>query len=471
MFYRPDNKSVCADVIPYFKDGEFKLFYLKDYRDLEKVGEGCDWNFLTTKDLVNFTDHGIAIKRGGLNDQDLYVYTGSVFEWNGIYYIFYTGHNPHFAAQNKPVQAIMLATSKDLKTWEKQSDFIFTPNTSFLENNDFRDPFVFRDEEKGEFVMILTSRLKNDEPNEHKGLLLKATSKDLKNWKLEKKPFYSPHAFYAHECPDIFKMGDWYYLIFSEFSDRFVTTYRMAKSLNGPWINPKTNTFDGHAFYAAKSVSDGKRRILFGWNPIKNNEDDNDFWQWGGSIVCHEIYQNKDGTLSVRCPKEVLNSFNKKTSLCLDSVYRDCKLFGNSISFDNENRNIVKVGKLNENTRIEFDVIPKNESGDFGVYLYEKNNFEEYYKLRFDREYNRIIMDIWPRVDRMVHSQIDVERKCELALNKKNHVTILVEGSVLEVYVNNKVALSFRMFKIGGDLDFYSHGTLCEFKNIEVYEK
>lgn len=87
--------------------------------------------------------------------------------------------------------------------------------------------------------MILTSRLKNNDPIENRGLLLKATSKDLINWTMDEEPFYAPHAYYAHECPDIFKIGDWYYMIFSEFCDRYVTTYRMAKSLKGPWINPK----------------------------------------------------------------------------------------------------------------------------------------------------------------------------------------------------------------------------------------
>lgn len=61
MFYRPDKKSVCADVIPFYKDNEFKLFYLKDYRDLENVGEGCDWNLVTTKDLVHFVEHGTVL--------------------------------------------------------------------------------------------------------------------------------------------------------------------------------------------------------------------------------------------------------------------------------------------------------------------------------------------------------------------------------------------------------------------------
>ena len=68
MFYRPEGKAVCADVIPFYEDGEFKLFYLKDDRDIPNHGEGCDWHLLTTRDLVHYQDHGAVISRGGADD-------------------------------------------------------------------------------------------------------------------------------------------------------------------------------------------------------------------------------------------------------------------------------------------------------------------------------------------------------------------------------------------------------------------
>jgi beta-fructofuranosidase len=64
-------------------------------------------------------------------------------------------------------------------------------------------------------------------------------------------------------------MGDWWYLMFSTFTDRFVTQYRMSRSIEGPWRAPAVDTFDGRAFYAAKSATDGRRRYLFGWNPTR----------------------------------------------------------------------------------------------------------------------------------------------------------------------------------------------------------
>ena len=140
MYYRPDQKSVCADVIPYFENGTFYLFYLKDYRDLKNKGEGCDWHLVTTKDLVHYEEKGPVILRGTKEEQDLYVYTGSIIKKEDTYYIFYTGHNPYFENGHQGVQKILLATSKDLIHWTKQKDFVLKPIDVIYEINDFRDP-------------------------------------------------------------------------------------------------------------------------------------------------------------------------------------------------------------------------------------------------------------------------------------------------------------------------------------------
>lgn len=46
VYYRSEGDTVCADVIPFFEDGEFKLYFLKDYRNGYVFGEGCPWCFL-----------------------------------------------------------------------------------------------------------------------------------------------------------------------------------------------------------------------------------------------------------------------------------------------------------------------------------------------------------------------------------------------------------------------------------------
>ena len=109
-------------------------------------------------------------------------------------------------------------------------------------------------------------------------------------------------------------MGDWYYLVYSNYTDGFCTYYRMSRSLKGPWLRPEVDTFDGRAFYAAKTGFDGVNHYVYGWNPTRGEDTwkfdpeedygrDYQTWNWGGSIVVHKIIQHEDGSLGV-CPLE-----------------------------------------------------------------------------------------------------------------------------------------------------------------------
>lgn len=471
MYYRADGKAVCADIIPYYEDGKFYLFYLKDFRDSEKHGEGCPWYLITSEDLVNYTDCGEVLPRGSADEQDLFVFTGSCNKFNGEYYIFYTGHNPYMRKKGLPEQKILLAKSKDLLHWDKVKDFVLKAPDNF-EMHDFRDPYVFYDEENKHYCMLIAGRLKNQNPVDTRGITIVAYSDDLMSWSISDKPFYAPSAFYTHECPDLFKMGDWWYLVFSEFTNKVVTTYRMARNINGPWITPKVNTFDGHAFYAAKTAFDGNHRYIFGWNCIKNNECDNEWWQWGGNIIPHEIVQDADGTLYVKCPDAIKNSYSVEIALKdgfeLNSVYPT----GNGyIIGSNDCKGVKMFGEMPENCKIEIDFTTHDDIGEFGVLLRATDELSQYYTIKFETKYNRMAFDKIPRRDGTIHIQADTERFCPIKPGIRNKMIIIVQGSIAEVYINDKVAMSVRMFdyKIG-NFGLYAFNTIVRFNNIKIFK-
>lgn len=469
MFFRPDGKAVCADVIPFFENGKYYLFYLKDYRDVRGHGEGCDWNLLTTEDFVHFEDHGTVIPRGGEEDRDLYVYTGSCFRWQGRYVIFYTGHNPHRRARGLPEEVILRAFSDDLLHWEKDPGFCLEA-PDWLEPHDFRDPLVYFDPREGRCAMLIAARARSDGPVNTRGVTMVAYSDDLDRWELSSEPFFAPEAYYAHECPDLFQMGGWYYLVFSEFTDRFVTTYRMSRDLHGPWITPRVNTFDGHAFYAAKSAGDGERRFLFGWNPIKDGEQDLSLWQWGGNIVVHELVQRQDGTLWVKCPEPVREHYDVplpwEGGMSTGSVR---EIPGGFYVGNPFGRSVKMLGQLPKRCRIETDLVPRGETGDFGFLLRADWGENRYYTVRFEPSFCRLAFDRWPRKDQFIHTSVDVERNCRLKSREENHIVLLIEDSVLEVYVNGETAMGARMFDSSGQFGIYTMSAQVEFKNLAVY--
>jgi len=468
MYYRSEKPSVCADVIPYYENGTYYLFYLLSYRDSAK-GEGCPWCLVTTTDLVHYTDHGVVIPEGDLTSQDLEVFTGSCTKHNGEYYIFYTGRSLRKKAAGLPEQKIMLAKSTDLYHWEKVPGFELTAPEQF-EMHDYRDPFVFFHEEKQCYCMLLAGRNKAHVPSNSRGVTLALYSDDLLHWS-QPEEFYAPSAYFTHECPDLFKLGDWWYLIFSEFSDKHTTTYRMAKSPSGPWITPKVNTFDGHPFYAAKSAFDGKRRILFGWNCIKEGEKDDAGWVWGGTVIPHEIVQAEDGTLFVKCPEEVKNAYSVPQALT--ETYRMGAIlpYGQGLSLQADaGRNICLFGQMPDNCRIELDFTAVDDIGDFGILLRASDLADEHYAVKLEPKYNRMAFDKLPRKDSRIHIQVDTERYCPIVTGQKNHMVIIVEDSIAEIYVNDQIAMSVRMFdRRQGKWGMYSHNSSILFENIQLF--
>lgn len=446
MYFRPKD-SVAADIIPFYRDGTYQLFYLRDYRNVEKYGEGTPWHLLETKDFVHFTEKGEVISRGGKNEQDLYVYTGSVFEKDGVSYIFYTGFNPYFVEQGKRREVVMLTASTDFKTWDKNGDFHLSAPDCF-EPHDFRDPFVFYNEETGEYNMLLAARL-NHGPSRRRGCTAVAVSKDLLHWEVKETPFYSPRLYYTHECPDLFRMGDWWYLVFSEFTEKCETHYRMAKSLEGPWLTPEYDTFDNRNFYAAKTVSDGNERYVIGWNPTHVGDEDYADTQWGGNIIIHRIVQQPDGQLYAALPDTIRDAYG------LPVCWQEGNTIGRVSGIEGGWRigcadgfSSLDLGELEETCRISFEVSLEETCKMFYLFLNSDEDNEAAYYVGVDPVMGRLTFDRWPRKRSDYPFMPETERKIPIQAGRKYHMDIIKEGSVLEVYFGEKVAMSARMYEL-----------------------
>ena len=104
-----------------------------------------------------------------------------------------------------------------------------------------------------------------------------------------------PLSYYAFPCPDLFRWGEGRMLVPSESRGGMVTHYCTSDTLAGPWLAPTNDRFDGGAYCAAKTASDGVRRFAFGWVPTYEGETDGGKWEWGGRIVRRrpdDIYAN-----------------------------------------------------------------------------------------------------------------------------------------------------------------------------------
>ena len=296
IWYKPANGWV-GDPIPFYDNGTFYVFYLQDWRSGYPFLH--PWHMVSTTDFSSWAFGGEIIPCGEEDQQDVALGTGGVIKdrETGEYCAFYTGHQWNWEAMGVPTQAILLTTSKDLKTWTKKGEdkfYLSLRGQSGYVENDCRDPHVFYDESDGLYKMVVTT---HTDAGATLALLTTKTLQDASSWKLQK-PLYTDPSIWVMECADVFKEGKYWYLTFSNVADRKVH-YRYAESLDGNWITPEHDIFDGLAYYAAKTMSNGAERYLAGWVPTRIGNDGADD-QWGGSLVVHRMVFNDDGTIDLK---------------------------------------------------------------------------------------------------------------------------------------------------------------------------
>jgi len=441
------------------------VFYL---HRADEALRGNSWCQASTTDFVHFTDHGEMLLRGTPNDQDLSVATGSVIEREGRYHIFYTGYNSPFRKQGKPEQGVMHAVSDDLLTWKKiHEDTFFAPQDRFG-RDDWRDPFVFWNKDAREYWMLVAARLKTG-PSRRRGCTALCVSKDLTKWEV-RDPFWAPGLYFTHECPDLFRIGDWWYFVFSEFSERMQTRYRMSRNVNGPWHAADNDTFDVRALYAAKTCTDGKNRFVLGWNPLRTDAKDSGRWQWGGNLVVHEVVQQPDGSLSVRIPKSIDQAFSTPLPQQFQTVTGKCDVSNKGVMIAvPQSFGAAAAGPMPDRCKIEATLEFSEGTRGCGLMLHLGDDSDSCYYVRLEPTRSRLVLDKWPRPGD-AQFMVEFERPLALKPGKPIDIKIVADGTISEIYVAGKIAMSTRMYdlKQGRWGVFVNEGT-AQFRNLGVF--
>ncbi|MCP4540770.1 MAG: glycosyl hydrolase family 32 [Chloroflexi bacterium] len=209
------------------QDGpDYHIFYLQAPRSLQdeslrhwnvSVGHAvsqnlCDWDMLPD-----------ALHPASSPAWDDYTtWTGSIIQHDGLWYCFYTGS---CRAEQGKIQRVGLATSVDLIHWDKHpNNPLIEADPCFYEQLDlnlwydqaWRDPWVFRHPETGEFHAYITARC-NYGPADERGVIAHAHSSDLLHWQVLP-PVTEPGQFGQLEVPQLVFIRGRYYLFFSTSS-------------------------------------------------------------------------------------------------------------------------------------------------------------------------------------------------------------------------------------------------------------
>jgi len=462
FFYNHERTNYCGDFIPFYdkKSDEYHLFYIL----------GSSWYHISTKDFVNFKEYGLAIEGGFKEDCDKDIYTGCVVEKDGCYYIYYTGHNGEPDYEHPFREVTLRATSHDLIHWIKDKEWKLEPDTNYFGGGAWRDPYVFYDDDSQTYKMIITASMKYNVWKRW-GCTAMYQSRDMLNWSYDS-VMYEPVANDSHECGDVFKIGDWYYLVYSTYARNWETHYRMSKSINGPWLKPKEDMFDGRAYYAAKTVSNCKNRYLIGWACRKEEEQDSNPYGWSGSLVVHEIRQKLDGSLFAVMPESVEKAFSKHVSMSPGESLGVFKDSGNNYQCNSWGRfSCLLFEKMDydESYLIKGKIRFKEKASAAGLMLRVDNLvLEHYYQVKINFLNEKFSLE---RASNFFENhKFDEERNIKIS-DQMVEFKILISGSMTVMYIND-TALCARLYDVkDGSLGFFVEEGSAELFDLCVYKK
>ena len=481
-YYKP-SVGYVGDPMPFYdpKAGDFKILYLQEFRPNQARTYHPIWG-LSTTDGASYTPLGELIPCGGLQEQDAALGTGSTVynDADGMYYTFYTG-NKYQPTADDCGEAVMMATSPDFKTWTKSRTFLLRGSDYGYSRNDFRDPFVFKGDD-GKWHMIVSTTANN------KGTLAEFLSDDLKSW-TSNGQFMNMMWDRFYECPDIFKMGDWWYLIYSEkhaavrrvqyFKGKTLEELKACTANDaGRWPDSHEGFLDSRGFYAGKTASDGTNRYIWGWCPTRSGKNNTAVGanpaepEWAGNLVMHRLIQHSDGTLTLGEVQGISNKYNKVQTLKAESLSEGTVAQSDN-SFQLTGNANVLFNRLGTCNRISFTVKTSGNTDKFGISLVRGSDSKKYYSLVVNPESDNT---------RKVNFE---EEGAEGAgfiggidgyvfnrpADNTYHITIYTDNSVCVMYINDVACYTNRIYGIQKNCwSINSYDGAINVSNVEVHQ-
>ena len=467
QLYPAPEGGYVGDTMPYVtEDGSLELYYLYD-TDHNGQGYHPIYRF-TTDDLVGYADDGLMLNFGLMSDPDPALGTGSVLrDEEGLYHLFYTGHNDT-GNGGMGKECVMHAVSADRTNWEKRpEDAFFSPEG--YSRDDFRDPEVFWMEADARYWMLVAAREAS-----LGGVVVKYTSPDLKEWTFEG-PIYAPQAQYMLECPDLFRMGDTWYLTYSWDC---VTYYAIGESMNGPFAAPEDNILDGQGqmegngfvFYAAKTAEWGDNTYLCGWLGRAALSADSGIYQWAGNVLNHQLVQHEDKKLGVAAPEVFADYFTQDLAFAASNIEGTVEIEGSDIALLAQDGEIAlaDMGMRAPTMMLECDVA-LDADGCAGFAFGGSEADEAYTALCLDAQRNLLHYEGYELTELSDYDPMAITR-FDFSDGATHHVTLVCENEIVVLYIDDAKALSSRIGHStgGAHIGVFAEGCDAAFSNITM---
>ena len=291
----------------YYKN-KYHMFY--QFNPSSPEWGAMHWGHAISDDLFKWKHLPVALyPEKTFDDNDISgIFSGSAIEKDGNLFLMYTQFFDPKCYENHEKEQQCIAFSSNGIDFEKYSKnpVISTPPTKLF--HDFRDPKVWRGEDSKYYCVLGSGE-------ENIGKVLLYSSRDLKKWEFENTLIkMDPEEFEPIiECPDFFKLGNKWVLIFSAgfltegARKNYYVTGNFEKNKFFPEYYGELDL--GNDIYASQTFLDEKgRRILIGWvhTPERYNYTKEE--GWAGIMSIPRKLSINNGLL-IQEPVEEINNF------------------------------------------------------------------------------------------------------------------------------------------------------------------
>jgi len=380
------------------------------------------WGHATSTDLVHWQDEPIALApTPGSPDQDG-CFSGCTAVVDGVPTLYYTGYTPERQVQ-------CAATSTDWQHWHKHPERTLTTPPTGVGATDFRDPCVFR--HGGTWYMVVGGSIRSE-----RGLALLYRSDDGIAWRYLH-PLHTAADLtqgVLWECPNFFPLGG-----------KWVLTVSVWPNLAARWFVgrfederfvPETEGLldvDGGAFAHLCAPAPDGRMLQWAWLCEQRAQERIDPHGWAGALtVPRELLIDAKGRLGQRPVAELAALRGEPVPVAETGALR-----GERLRFAGCCLDIEATFTLRDRLKVGLMLLATPDGSGA------------------EREATRVFF--WPDARRLVIERAgsstdpamrrqDLWAHLEVPDGTPLHLRVLLDHSVLEVYANDQVCLSTRVY-------------------------
>lgn len=409
------------------------------------------WGHMVSDDFVNWTVLPDALyptlDQGSTSGFDMKgIWAGDVVVINGKAFAFYT--NVNHSGDFNPGIALATSDTENFLTWEKQEPLIDSDQVQ-----DFRDPYLW--EENGTWHMLIGAKVQG------KGGLAYYTSTNLLNWTY--KPTFSSVS-YANmdvgsevwELPVFEPIGNGKHILVVNPVGGAVSKYDNTNPTRGlywvgTWANgvftpdyqqpKKLDLVRGHLSPTVERNEDGVLTAIGIVDERRSSQAQlNAGWAHTFSLA-REWYLLPDNATLGQRPSEYLTSL--RTAATPTSV-------ANLSTTD-----VTATGATGRQLEFVLTLDASSTAERYGFEVLANADRSEYTRVYYDAIGKRIVLD---KRNSTTANEEDktllVENYDEAAFGKPTKFHVFIDGSVVDVFINDAAAFSFRSYPTKAD----SHG-------------